>query len=157
MTMATTGAAPAQLDPPSVTADTLDMVDMAGIHIPLDMVDMAGIHIPLDMVDMAGIHIPLHGYGMYTYTTGYGGYGRYTYTTAWIWHVLLVSLSLCLLCTSNICACVHQCLLCIYIAILLCRWPRGSRVVLLKKDSLSVETYVRMENGSIIDGNTLPL
>lgn len=34
------------------------------------------------------------------------------------------------------------------------RWPRGSRMVVLKKDSMSVETYVRMENGSIIHGNT---
>lgn len=36
------------------------------------------------------------------------------------------------------------------------RWPRGSRMVVLKEGSLSVETYVRMENGSVIDGNKKP-
>ena len=31
------------------------------------------------------------------------------------------------------------------------RWPRGSRVAVLRRDSMLVETYVRMENGTIID------
>ena len=33
------------------------------------------------------------------------------------------------------------------------RWARGSRVIVLDKDNSSVRTYVRMEDGTIIDGN----
>ena len=32
-------------------------------------------------------------------------------------------------------------------------WARGSRIIELSTDTLSVKTYVRMEDGSIIDGN----
>jgi len=33
------------------------------------------------------------------------------------------------------------------------RWARGSRVIVMSKYSASIRTYVRMEDGSIIDGN----
>ena len=35
----------------------------------------------------------------------------------------------------------------------LCRWARGSRVIVIDKDNSRVTTYVRMEDGTIIDGN----
>ncbi len=33
------------------------------------------------------------------------------------------------------------------------RWPRGSRVIYLREGVQEFKTYVRMEDGSVIDGN----